>query len=627
MQVFIKLVVNAMKHSFTVSLALSFVMSFAAMLSAAPSGEEVYKARCAACHDQSSPRIPPREALQKLSSARILRTLDFGLMMSIAYPLKRDEREAVANFLGVAGGQLATPKNMCAAGKRPMAGPGAGNWNGWSPADDNARYVSGDKAGLSIGQLSKLKLKWAFGFPGDVIAFGAPTFLNGTVFTGSASGVIYALDAARGCTHWTFEANGPVRAAIVAVRSGPRTVLIFSDQIGWAYALDAGTGRQIWRTRVADHEATRLTGSPVEHDGVVYIPAASWEESRSVDAQYPCCTFRGNLTALHVSDGSMVWRSFMVDPPVKTGVTKMGIATYGPSGAGIWSTPTIDAKRGVLYVTTGDNYSHPATKTSDAVVALEMKTGKIMWARQVLPGDVYNSGCADRSAANCPQDSGPDYDFGSSALLVRTPEGKEILLAGQKSGMVFALDPADEGKILWQKRVGKGGLNGGVQWGMASDGQKLYAATGDSMKVAGGSRVASVLGNANYDPAAGGGLTALRLTDGSQAWFAPPHACDPPKRGCSPAQEAALTMIPGVVFSGSLDGHMRAFDAENGKVLWDFDTAREFTAVNGVAAKGGSLDGAGPVISGGMIFINSGYPRFGGMPGNVLLAFGIGDDK
>jgi polyvinyl alcohol dehydrogenase (cytochrome) len=625
MEVFIRLVVNSMKYSFTILLSLWF----AASLPAAPSGEEVYKARCAACHDQSSERIPPREVLQKLSSARILRTLDFGLMMSIAYPLRRDEREAVANFLGVAGGQLAASKNMCSDGKRPMAGQSAGNWNGWSPGDDNARYVPTDKAGLNIGQLSKLKLKWTFAFPGDIMAFGAPTVFNGTVFTGSASGVIYALDAQTGCTHWTFEANGPVRSAILTVRNGPRTVLVFGDQIGWAYGLDASTGRQIWRTHVADHEATRLTGSPVEHDGVVYIPAASWEETRSLDPQYPCCTFRGNVTALRVSDGSMVWKSFMVAPPVKTGVTKIGTATYGPSGAGIWSTPTIDAKRSVLYVTTGDNYSHPDTNTSDAVVALDFKTGKIVWSWQTFPADVYNSSCVDKSAVNCPEDAGPDYDFGSSALLVRTQEGKEMLLAGQKSGMVYALDPADQGKILWQKRVGTGGLNGGVQWGMASDGQKVYAATGDAKRTpqSPAERVASVIGNANYDPAAGGGLTSLRLTDGSQVWFAPPQACNPPRPGCSPAQEGAVTMIPGVVFSGSLDGHMRAFDAENGRVLWDFDTVRDFTAVNGVAAKGGSLDGAGPVISSGMIFINSGYPRNGGMAGNVLLAFGIGDDK
>ncbi|MEO8051193.1 MAG: PQQ-binding-like beta-propeller repeat protein [Acidobacteriota bacterium] len=614
-----------MTHLRTVSLALLF----AGTLLAAPSGEEVYKEHCAACHDQSSPRIPPRKALQKLSSARILRTLDFGLMMNIAYPLKRDEREAVADFLGIAGGPLAAPKNTCPADKRPMAGSGASNWNGWSPALDNARYMPTDKAGISVGQLSRLKLKWVFGFPGDIIAFGAPTVFNGTLFTGSAGGVIYALDAKTGCTHWTFEADGPVRGAILAVPRGSRTTLIFSDQIGWVYELDALTGRQLWRTRVSDHEATRLTGSPVEHDGVVYIPAASWEESRSLDAYYICCTFRGSLTALRVGDGSIVWKSFMVDPPVKTGVTKIGTDTYGPSGAGIWSAATVDAKRGVLYVATGDNYSHPATKTSDAVVALEIKTGKIVWSQQMLPADVYNSSCGDKTSPNCPHDSGPDHDFGSSALLVHTPEGKEMLLAGQKSGMVYALDPAQQGKILWQKRVAKGGTNGGVQWGMASDGQKVYAATGDARKApqSAAQRLASLVGNANFDPAAGGGLTALRLADGSQAWFAPPEACNPPKPGCSPAQEAAVTAIPGVVFSGSLDGHMRAFDTENGKVLWDFDTAREFTAVNGVAAKGGSLDGAGPVISGGMVFINSGYPRFGGMAGNVLLAFGVDDEK
>ena len=608
-----------MKHVSTLCLALAS----AASIAAAPSGEEVYKARCAACHDQNTPRIPQRDALRKLSAARILRTLDFGLMMNIAYPLKRDEREAVANFLGVAGGELAVASNTCSADKRPISGAGASNWNGWSPSLDNARYMTTEKAGLSIGQMPGLKLKWAFGFPGDIMAFGAPTVFNGTLFTGSASGVIYALDAQTGCTHWTFEANGPVRTAILAVPGGSHTALVFGDQIGWVYALDAVTGKQRWRKRVEDHEAVRLTGSPVEHDGVVYIPAASWEETRALDSQYACCTFRGSLTALRVADGSTVWKSYMVDAPRKTGVNKSGTATYGPSGAGIWSAPTIDAKRGVLYVTTGDNYSHPASQTSDAIVALEIKTGRIVWSQQTLPADVYNSSCVDKTAATCPADSGPDHDYGSSALLVRTPEGKEILLAGQKSGVVYALDPAQQGKIVWQKRVAKGGLNGGVQWGMASDGQKVYAATADAVKApqSAAARLASLVGNANYDPAAGGGLTALRIGDGSQAWFAPPQACNPPKPGCSPAQEGAVSLIPGVVFSGSLDGHMRAFNAEDGKVLWDFDTAREFTTVNGVAAKGGSLSGAGPVISGGMIFINSGYPRNGGMAGNVLLAF------
>jgi polyvinyl alcohol dehydrogenase (cytochrome) len=277
----------------------------------------------------------------------------------------------------------------------------------------------------------------------------------------------------------------------------------------------------------------------------------------------------------------------------------------------------------VLYVATGDNYSQPATTTSDAVVALQLKTGKIVWSQQTLPGDAYNSSCRNKTAPNCPAESGPDYDFGSSALMVRTPDGRDMLVAGQKSGVVYALDPDQKGKIVWQARVGKGALNGGVQWGMASDGQKVYASVGDAAplrQTTGG--VLAPVGNVDFDQTQGGGLTALRLSDGSKAWFSPGHACDPPKPGCGPAQSGAVTAIPGVVFSGSLDGHLRGYSTEDGQVLWDFDTAKDYSTVNGVAAKGGSMDGAGPVIAGGMIYVNSGYPRNGGMPGNVLLAFG-----
>lgn len=603
---------------------LLLAASLTAAVSAAPSGEEVYKARCAGCHDQNTPRIPPKEVLRKLPAARILRTLDFGVMMAIAYPIKREERESVAKYLGAPGADEAASSNPCAGTMRPMAGSPLGNWNGWSPALDNARYQPADKAGLSLGQLRGLKLKWAFGFPGDITAFAAPTVYNGTVFVGSASGAVRALDAKTGCTHWTFQANGPVRVAILAVPGGARTSLIFGDQIGWVYSLDAANGQQIWRKRVEDHEAVRLTGSPAVHDGVVFIPAASWEETRTLDPKYPCCTFRGSLTAVRAIDGAILWKTFLVDPPKKTGATKGGTPAYGPSGAGVWSTPTMDVKRGLIYITTGDNYSHPATKTSDAIIALQIKTGTIVWTQQTTPADVYNSACSVKASDNCPEDSGPDFDYGSSALLVKTPQGREFLLAGQKSGVVYALDPEQNGKILWRTRVGKGGINGGVQWGMASDGQKVYAATADSMKTGGAAAgLGNLIGNANYDPTAGGGLTALRLTDGSKAWFAPPAPCSPPRPGCSPAQEGAVTMIPGVVFSGSLDGHVRAFNAEDGKILWDFDTARDFTTVNGVRAVGGSVAGAGPVISGGMVFINSGYPRNGGIPGNVLLAFGL----
>ena len=598
------------------------LLCWAGFAAAAPSGEDVYRARCASCHDQAAPRIPPKDALQKLPASRILKTLDFGLMMSIAYPLKREERVAVANYLGTTAVEQNKLTNAC-SDKNPITGSPTGNWNGWSASGDNTRYQTAEAGGISFDQVRGLKLKWAFGFPGDIIAFGAPTVFNGTVFTGSASGIIYALDARTGCTHWQFEANGPVRMAPLAVSDGRQTVLIFGDQIGWVYSLNAATGKQVWRKRVEAHEATRLTASLVAKDGVVYVPAASWEETRSLDSQYPCCTFRGSLTALRIRDGGQVWKTFMVDAPKRTGTTRAGTPTLGPSGAGIWSAPTIDSARGVIYVTTGDNFSHPATPTSDAIIALNLKTGRIQWISQTLPNDVYNSACSTPNAPNCPENAGPDYDFGASALLLKTADGRDMLAAGQKSGVVFALDPDQKGKVLWQTRVGQGGINGGVQWGMASDGQRIYASTGDSVRQPSTvPRTASLIGNADYDPSAGGGVTALRIGDGSKAWFAEPQPCVPARPGCSPAQSGALTALPGLVLSGSLDGHIRAYNAEDGRVIWDLDTAREYTTVNGVAARGGSLDGAGPVIGNGMVFLNSGYPRNGGMPGNVLLAFG-----
>jgi polyvinyl alcohol dehydrogenase (cytochrome) len=601
---------------------LSALLCVAGLAAAAPSGEQVYKTRCASCHDQATARIPAKDALQRLPATRILKTLDFGLMMSIAYPLKREERVAVANYLGTATAEQNKLANAC-SGKNPLSGSPAGNWNGWSATGDNARYQKAEAAGVSFDQVRNLKLKWAFGFAGDITAFAAPTVFNGTVFTGSAGGIMYALDARTGCTHWQFEANGPVRMAPLVASDGKQTALVFGDQIGWVYSINAATGKQLWRKRIEEHEATRLTGSPVALDGIVYIPAASWEETRSLDPQYPCCTFRGSLTALRIKDGSQVWKTFMIDAPKRTGATRTGTPTFGPSGAGIWSAPTIDTARGVIYVTTGDNFSHPATLTSDSIIALNLKTGRIQWASQTLPNDVYNSACSTPGAPNCPVNAGPDYDFGSSALLLKTENGRTILAAGQKSGVVFALDPDQKGKILWQTRVGKGGINGGVQWGMASDGQRVFASTGDAVRQgATADRTATVIGNANFDPRAGGGVTALRIADGSKAWFTEPQPCNPPRPGCNPAQSGALTALPGVVFSGSVDGHIRAYSAEDGKVIWDLDTAREFSTVNGVAARGGSLDGAGPVISSGMVFLNSGYPRNGGMPGNVLLAFG-----
>jgi polyvinyl alcohol dehydrogenase (cytochrome) len=584
---------------------------------AAVSGEAVYQKRCATCHDSAGQGIPPRDALKQLSVARILRTLDFGVMINIAYVLNREEREAVASFLGVNRPDTPVPQQAYCADKSVNIGTSpAPAWNGWGPDLTNTRYTA--TSALTLNQLGKLKLKWAFGFEGDVSAFGAPTVLGRTLFVGSAGGAVQALSTETGCVRWVFQASGPVRSAPVAVPNGRTHVLVFTDLTGWAYGVEAETGALVWKKRPEPHESTRLTGTAAVQNGVVFIPAASWEETRASNPEYPCCTFRGSVTALRAKDGTEVWKTYTVrDKPKQIEKGQDSVGAWGPSGAGVWGSPTVDAKRGLLYITTGDNFSSPATDMSDSVVALEIKTGRIVWFRQMTPGDVFSGAC---SGGACP---GPDYDFGSSVLLEKLGNGRDVLLAGQKSGVVYALDPDRKGEILWQTRVGKGGTNGGVQWGMASDGQRVYAAVSDLARKAPAGTVVQV--GLPPDPTQGGGLTALRISSGEKTWYAAPAPCGA-RAQCSPAQPAAVTAIPGVVFSGSVDGHLRAFATEDGRMLWDFDTVRDYQTTNGIRGKGGSLDGAGPVIAGGMLFVNSGYARNGGIAGNVLLAFGV-DEK
>jgi polyvinyl alcohol dehydrogenase (cytochrome) len=429
--------------------------------------------------------------------------------------------------------------------------------------------------------------------------------------------------AENGCLQWTFQANGPVRAAIVvAPLEGGRHALLFGDLTGWFYAVSAETGALLWKQQVETHDSTRLTAAAAVHDGVAYVPVSSWEEARAGDPTYACCTFRGSVLALRVRDGKELWKTYLVDAPKELGRNASNARRFGPSGVAVWATPTVDAKRGLLYVATGDNYTEPATPLSDAVLALDMRDGRVVWQKQITERDVYNGSCR-HAAANCPQGAGPDYDFGSPAILLDAAGQREVLLAGQKSGVVFALDPRKKGEILWQTRIGQGGTNGGVEWGMATDGNVVYATVSDVGRTR---QDNNLLDPRRYalDPKQGGGLSALRVKDGSRVWYAAPQPCPAgAPAGCSPAQPGAVTLIPGVVFATSNDGHIRAHATSDGRVLWDFDTAREFTTVNKVPARGGSIDGPGPVVVNGLVLVGSGYPRNGGMPGNVLLAFGL----
>ena len=596
-------------------------------------GEALYGQRCASCHDGRVARAPNRTALGQMSAENIRFALTSGSMSAQAAGLTPAQVNALSQFLSKqvpTTEQIPVDSNVCPAGSASFAEPFAKpHWNGWGVDASQHRFQPAAMAQLRADQVRKLKLKWAFGYSGATQAYAQPTVVGGRIFVGSAARKVYSLNAKTGCIYWVLDTDFPVRTAISIGANGPHWSAYFGDQHGNAYAVDAITGKLLWETSLDAHPDAHVTGTPALVAGKLYVPLSSLEEVSGADAKDECCKFRGSVSALDAATGKILWKSYTIaEEPKPTRKNAQGVQLWGPSGAGIWSSPTIDLKNRMVYVTTGDNYSDPPTTTSDAFMAFAMDTGKLAWSSQMTKSDAYNIDCdiPDGKEVNCPSAKGPDFDFGSSPILVDLPNGRRALIAGQKSGVVSAVDPDHEGKLLWQVRVGQGGSLGGVQWGSAADAKNAYVALSDVQRRAAppGSAAGrdSVFGVPyELDPKIGGGLTALKIETGEIAWHTPHPGCVKP--GCSPAQSAAVTAIPGVVFSGGVDGHMRAYSTSDGRIIWDMDTGREYKTVNGVKANGGSIDESGPVIVGGILYVNSGYFFQGSASGNVLLAFSV----
>jgi polyvinyl alcohol dehydrogenase (cytochrome) len=595
----------------------------------------LYRERCANCHDGGAVRAPDRASMKLLAPDRVRAVLTSGSMTEQARGLAPRELDLLVAYLSgptaQTGAMAATPR--CAAAPPVLNGAFTRpRWNGWGNGVEQSRFQPAEMARLSSSEVPQLKLKWAFGFEGALRAYGQPAVLGGMLFVGSATAKVFALDAKSGCVYWEFSAKAPVRTAI-SVGQGPQGFLVyFGDQRANAYAVDAMTGQQVWTQRVDEHAAAVITGAPVLDEGVLYVPVASWEEAAAMKASTTCCTFRGSVVALDARSGKLLWKAYSITAtPAPTRQNDAGVQMFGPAGASIWSSPTIDRTRKLVYATTGNSYADAATDGSNAFIAFKLDTGERAWVHQATEGDAYTMACNRGDAAgrgNCPQANGPDVDFGNSAILANLPGGHRALIAGQKSGVVHALDPDRNGALLWRTTVGVGGKLGGVQWGSAVDEQHVYVAVSDV-------RIAAVAPGTpggqqtpwgvtlRVDPDAGGGLLALKLATGEVAWKTPHPGCNGVP-GCSPAQSAAVTAIPGVVFSGGLDGHLRAYAASSGRIIWDVDTKGPHATVNGMPAQGGSLDGPGAVVVDGMLYVNSGYAVFGGTPGNVLLAFSVG---
>ena len=599
-----------------VAYVLSLSSSFGAAVAApAKLGETIYATKCASCHEAGNPPFFNHLMLKTMSPDYILYQLKSGPMRLIAAPLTIGQRVAVAEYLTGKRAGSSRPGNPSAGrcsgrGPQDLSGP---EWNGWGVDYDNSRFQPADQAELTASQVPNLKLKWAFGFPGDWGAFAQPVIVGGRVFFGSPMGTVYSLDAKTGCTYWKFQADAGVRSAVAI---GPDHLAYFGDFRTNVYALNALTGRLVWKSRITTHPYARVTDSPRLYKGRLYVGIASREEWMAADPHYQCCTFRGALVAFDAATGKEIWRTYTIpQAPHPTGKKPDGTELWGPSGGGLWSSPTVDEKKGLLYVGVGDNYSDPPTANSDAIMAISMKTGKIVWSKQLTSGDAFNTSCVQNDKSNCPKKPGGDYDFASPPLLRTLPNGQRLLIVSQKSSAVLALDPDQQGKLIWQTKLGQGGPLGGVEWGPAADDKAVYEALSDI-------DVVPFPGGLEPDPKKGGGLFALDIATGKQIWAAPPVLGTCHVDRCSPAQSAAVTAIPGVVFSGSDDGHIRAYSTDDGKIIWDFDTAQSFKTVNQVRAHGGSIDGGGSAaVVGGMVYVSSGYGALWGMPGNVFLAF------
>ncbi len=611
-------------------------------------GGRLFDANCASCHDNPATHAPSREALGGFSKETVMVALEFGKMQPMAAHLSKTERGLIALYLaGTAPADEWIADHQCQQAVTSDATEYVANWG---LGNYNQRFVDAAKAGIDRSNVDRLELAWSLAFPKVTDMRSQPAIIGNTLYLGDKTGKLYAIDRQRGCIQQHRKVLSGIRAALtVATLSSGRKLLVFADSMATIYAVDPATFNTVWQSAARLYDTSIITGSISYDNDRLFVPISSYEVAVSGSPTHICCTSHGGVIALDARNGEQLWQWHGTASATEQGRNRDGQPLYGPSGVSVWSTPAIDHKRNRLYIGTGENLSHPVTDTSDAIVALDMDTGAVAWQFQATANDVWNAACLN-GGANCPEDAGGDFDFGASVIIAKLPDGSDILLAGQKSGDVYALnpDPADSrGEVLWQRRISHAAIgpnlaqtttNGGVHWGMSVSGQRLIVAASDPERVRPG-----------YIPKPG--LTALALDNGRTLWqqgvnrgctIAP---ADTPKiglesmrSGAAPDLEAqyrcsyyyglsaATLSTPELAFSGALDGKLRAFDIANGDILWQTDTAVPFAASNGVTGHGGAIDVSGQVMAGEWLYVQSGYSMFGQLPGNMLLAYRVSPD-
>jgi len=578
------------------------------------SGWATFQGQCVGCHGIVTPigNAPMTSAIRQMTPERIYAALQGKVHHERT--LTDIQAQRVAEFIGGRPlgskdkGDAKDMANRCTSNPEMSDPAQQPNWNGWGNTPANTRFQTAAAAKLTAAEVPRLKLKWAFGYPYGMTSNAQPTVAAGRVFAASDNGYLYSLDAKTGCVYWSYQQGSIVRGAPVLGRvsgqGAARWAVFIGDGHAYVHAVDAQTGRPLWKVRVDEHPVARITAGLAYYDGRVYVPLSGSEEFNAGQIDYPCCTSRGAVIALEASTGKQVWKTYNVDEPKPWKKNPNGVQLYGPSAGGIWNAPTIDPVRGALYVGTGDAVTPPESPLTDAVVAMDLKTGKVLWSYRAANQDLFMGGCNGPTKSEaCPSPMGPDFDIGNSPILVTLPNGKRAVFAGGKNADVYALDPDQNGKLLFHVNplgatpgtFGRGG-RGSIVWGGATDGQRVYYGTG------------------------AGGLAAINAEGGSVWQFT---AAGLGGRG-NAGLGAAPTSIPGVVFEGATDGQLFAVSAAEGKQLWQFNTAQTFDTVNKVPAHGGAINTSGAVVVDGMVFVGSGYAiSAGASGGNVLLAFGL----
>ena len=502
--------------------------------------------------------------------------------------------------------------SLLIGGATALAAPGGATWSSAGGDRQNTRSQPSESK-ISTATVGNLTKKWELTTGGDVSA--TPAVDGQRVYVPDWAGNLYADNKSTGAVVWQrtiASYTGLVGDKARATPAVTDSAIIVGNQGPLGYggavmAINKNTGALLWKTQVDDHPAAIITQSATVYDGVVYVGVASQEEllASGIVGPYACCSFRGSFAALDLATGKVLWKTYL------TPAGSPGVAVWG-------SSPAIDTKRGSVYIATGNNYDMPASvlacvdaagsNTSaqaaclppddhfDSILALDMRTGAIKWATRALTFDAWTVSCIFGDPSNCPSPSGPDYDFGQApGLFTVRADGKQqdLVGAGQKSGDYWALNP-DTGAVVWKTATGPGGTAGGLQWGSAVDGKRVYTQNA----------------NSNSKPWPVGSTDTRGIWSGLDAVTGEILWQTRPSHGGSTS--GPVTTANGVVFGCSLDphGYMYALDASDGSELWSFPSG------------GSCLSGA--AISNGTVYWGSGYSNFGfGTGNNKLYAFGL----